>query len=668
VPAVVVKERVHPLLGYPAAVVVVLLMFGVGMVASRANSQTFDEAAHLVGGYIHWTLGQPRIHTENGYLSQAIVALPLLAIHPHLPAETSDAFVHPQIFNLGREFFYGGGGGNDFTEMLLLGRAAIGVLTAITGLAVYGWSRHLFGARGGGGMFSLLVFGMSPLVLAHGFLATSDMVVTCFFTLSLMAVWGILERVTVVRFMAAALAVAGLFLSKMSAPLILPTLVAMALMGGHRVMGWRGQSKRIALNFLLLVGLGIAVWVVIYGVYGFTFSAMKDSPRESGQGFWPMGQWAWALEKPNAALRGIAFLRAYHVFPESFLYGYAYVVQTGRTVVSFANGEYTRSGWWWFYPEVFLITTPLPVLALIFVAGVVAVVRVRRVAWESVRQAGPLLIFVGTYGMAAVLSYRGSGPRHLLPMYPAICILLGAVGWWWRMSVGGWRWWVCKVFPVAMLVWLGVENARVYPHYLSYVNEVVGGPRNGYRYLVDSSLDWGQDLPALRDYLAANVPAGHEHQVYFSYFGSAYPEAYGVHANILPSFLPRPEEARMQGVPELGPGLYCISVTMLQNLYNGEFDGAYTPAYEQAYQTMRVYLPLREQLLRDRSIVGANRELLERLPDRLRTLRLARLCGYLRKREPVAQAGYSINIYPVTAADLDRALNGPPPYVEERGR
>jgi hypothetical protein len=667
-PTAVSERRPHWLIGYPAAIVVVVLMYGLGLLASRSNSQTFDEGAHLVGGYIHWTLGQPRIHTENGYLSQAIAALPLLAIHPHLPSEMSDSFAHPQIFTLGRQFLYEEG--NDFAEMLLLGRGAIGVLAATTGMTVYGWSRKLFGARGGGaGMYSLLLFALSPVVLAHGFLATSDMAATCFFMLSLLAFWGLMERVTVVRFGLAGLALTGLFLSKMSAPLIVPTLLALAVLpasGSAAVPAtWGGFFKRVGRNLLLLVGLSVMVWVLIYATYDFTFSAMKDSPRGSDQGFYPAGQWSWALDKPNLALHVIAFARAYHLFPESFLYGYAYVVQTGREVVSFANGVDTRTGWWWFYLDVFAVTTPLPILALIVGAAGVALWRVKLETRKRWLRTAPLTIFIVTYAIAAILSYRGSGPRHLLPMIPAICILLGSVACWGGVGMTG-RWlWVGRGFAVAMLVWLGVENVMIYPHYLSYFNEAVGGPREGYRHLVDSSLDWGQDLPALAAYLSKNVPAGREGEVYFSYFGSAVPTVYGIHANVLPSFLKRSEEWGISGVPELEPGLYCISVTILQNLYNGEFDGAYTPAYEKAYVAMRKYLPLRQELLRDPGTSEGNRDLLRKLPERLRTLRLARLCAYLRKGEPMAQAGYSINIYAVTAADLDRALNGPPPYADQ---
>lgn len=51
------------------------------------------------------------------------------------------------------------------------------------------------------------------------------------------------------------------------------------------------------------------------------------------------------------------------------------------------------------------------------------------------------------------------------------------------------------------------QPTAVYPHYLAYFNELAGGPRNGYQSLVDSNLDWGQDLKELRRPTVLAVPS-----------------------------------------------------------------------------------------------------------------------------------------------------------------
>lgn len=81
-------------------------------------------------------------------------------------------------------------------------------------------------------------------------------------------------------------------------------------------------------------------------------------------------------------------------------------------------------------------------------------------------------------------------------------------------------------------IWLIFSTLAVFPHHISYFNEMVGGPANGYKYLVDSNLDWGQDLIRLKQFLAREG----EHSVILSYFGSADPHYYGILYQYLPGY------------------------------------------------------------------------------------------------------------------------------------
>ena len=64
----------------------------------------------------------------------------------------------------------------------------------------------------------------------------------------------------------------------------------------------------------------------------------------------------------------------------------------------------------------------------------------------------------------------------------------------------------------------------MYPHYLAYFNWIAGGPVNGYKHLVHSSLDWGQDLPGLKRWLNEHdLDSTGKTPVYLAYFGKAKP-------------------------------------------------------------------------------------------------------------------------------------------------
>lgn len=51
-----------------------------------------------------------------------------------------------------------------------------------------------------------------------------------------------------------------------------------------------------------------------------------------------------------------------------------------------------------------------------------------------------------------------------------------------------------KIIITGLIAYSVVSSLSVYPHHLSYFNDFVGGPNGGYRHLVGSSLNWGQDL------------------------------------------------------------------------------------------------------------------------------------------------------------------------------
>lgn len=114
---------------------------------------------------------------------------------------------------------------------------------------------------------------------------------------------------------------------------------------------------------------------------------------------------------------------------------------------------------------------------------------------------------------------------------------------------------------IALAAWYAAGTLRVHPHYLAYFNEIAGGPARGYHSLVDSSLDWGQDLKGLATWLGAR---GITH-VKLSYFGSADPAYYGIDAEMLPSTMsPRPAHVTR----EVRPGdVLVVSATNLQGVY-----------------------------------------------------------------------------------------------------
>jgi len=121
-----------------------------------------------------------------------------------------------------------------------------------------------------------------------------------------------------------------------------------------------------------------------------------------------------------------------------------------------------------------------------------------------------------------------------------------------------------KIFMVLLIIWYVLSSILIFPYYLTYFNEFIGGPNNGYKYMVDSNLDWGQDLKGLKVYMTKN----NIENIKLSYFGAGSVEYYNISYTYLLShsdFL-KPPKGYIEtcGYTE---GLLAVSATNLQGLY-----------------------------------------------------------------------------------------------------
>jgi len=146
-------------------------------------------------------------------------------------------------------------------------------------------------------------------------------------------------------------------------------------------------------------------------------------------------------------------------------------------------GQFRMTGWWYFFPVALGVKAPIAFL-LLSAAGIGWMLW-RRPGWRFwVPPAGAFVILVMC--MPAQLNI---GSRYLLPMFPLLSIVAGiAVARLFETRAGG-------AAAVALLGWLCLSSALAHPDYLAYFNEIAGShPEN---FLVDSDLDWGQDVKRL---------------------------------------------------------------------------------------------------------------------------------------------------------------------------
>jgi len=471
----------------------------------------------------------------------------------------------------------------------------------------------------------------------------------------------------------------------------------------------------------------IVTWVVIWAMFGFRYDTFAPTDGDPGKSYF--GSWDDVLaaarkplpgkteERNQAAIELVAFAGKHHLLPEAYLLNFLNSLTTTAVRSSFLNGRYGIYGFASFFPLSFLYKTPPPVFVLIWLAIVTYLLRTAyrasvenvswpKLLWSQFYATAPLWILLILYWTVSITRGINIGLRHILPTYPVMFILIGWSGVWllgrmrrlqsapaqapspietqspdaaaspastpsastgFLVARSPQLLSIMQVIVVAGLSWQVIDTALARGNYLAYFNFIAGGSDDGYRHLVDSSLDWGQELWGLKRWLdehAGELPPN----VYVSYFGSTSPSYYGLDAHWLPAFLPnetleqdrtRPKEAGLQD------GIYCISATSLQCIYNGNFSGPWRDDYEHNYRMLHNLIVnfVKNQANpaeRDAPLAAAG------LPDWNTAVRLfeyarfGRLCEYLRRREPDDTINHAIMIYRLSAAEVREALMNPP--------
>jgi hypothetical protein len=219
---------------------------------------------------------------------------------------------------------------------------------------------------------------------------------------------------------------------------------------------------------------------------------------------------------------------------------------------AFLAGQHSTQGWWYYYFFAFLIKTPVPTLLLL----IIAVVMLKKYSFRPIGKdeffliIPPAVVFIA----GSFFTHTNVGLRHVLPVYPFIFVFIGKV-----VNLKTMKPRITKAALVLLCLWYVFSSLSIYPHYLAYFNEFVGGPNNGYKYLVDSNLDWGQDLPGLQEYIVKNKI----NKISLHYFGTADPKYYG-----FGDAIPVPYGFISGRINKSTAGVIAISATALQGVFD----------------------------------------------------------------------------------------------------
>jgi hypothetical protein len=492
-----------------------------GLAFIGANSQTFDEAAHLAAGYSHLARQDFRLNAEDPPLIKELTALPLYLAY-RLPFDPDPAlWQDAEEWQIGRNFLYRSPIPHE--QLLAAGRVPNLLLGALlVGLTGW-WAYRLWGC--GAAVAATGLAALDPNLVAHASVITSDLGLALFTFLTLYLLWEYLAAPSRGRLLAVGVSLGLALATKYSA--------------------------------LLLVGIVAAV----LGLHALKPGAFPPEHGQTNQGDAPGARLARAtIPGRRILICALLTVPLFYFLHGCLMWSVGLRTQLDRpdTPVFFFGGSHAWPRAGFTFPVVFLLKTPVGTLLMLLASLVLFRAGRRWGRHEALFLLLPPVLFVAAMAAARV----SNNLRYVLPIYPFLFVAASRVAtirWPAGLSWGGPA--LLLGLPLALT---GFSSAAMAPHQLAYFNELAGGPEEGYRYLGDSNLDWGQDLHGLHSYLEREgVP-----MIYFSYFGTAPPRAYGIRYQFLPSYVALFQEPPADRMPD-NPGreLLAISVGNLQGTF-----------------------------------------------------------------------------------------------------
>jgi 4-amino-4-deoxy-L-arabinose transferase-like glycosyltransferase len=527
------------------------LLLVIAITSMRTISMTWDELAHLPAGCTYIRFHDYHLNPEHPPFIKLLAGLGALTAHPRLDTYN---WRNVDQWRYG-EIFYDDNGAD---RMLFRGRLPIVLLSVLLGLAVYCCAWELYGWKAG--CLALLLYLLNPDLLAHGQLVTTDLGLSCFLFISVYTFWRALLRLTIGRGLLTCVAIGLTLSTKFSGVLIIPMLVITGLIFAFskypvklellrkRVVLGKPVIKLSAVGGLLIAA-GVVSLVIIWGCYGFRYAISPDPLISSDL------RWGYYLEKPGVVVKAARLAKTIHLVPEAYTYGFVSVVDSAERRYSFLLGNYSWAGWWYYFIITFLIKTPLALIGLIVLGGFF--MRRYGAGWAM---ESTLLLPPAFYFAVAMANSLNIGHRHVLPIYPFLIVFASKITRAFEVP----RRKALSIVVALLLVWHVAATAYIYPHFLSYFNEITGGPGNGWKWVGDSNIDWGQDLKALGDYHRRNP----ETPLYIFILGNGNPKSYGLDdVRLLPGApLRKPLDTYTKFADVPSGAVVAVSVSFLQGM------------------------------------------------------------------------------------------------------
>jgi len=481
-----------------------VFVFIIAFLSIRDDSLTSDELVHLPAGYSYLTQKDMRLNPEHPPLIKDLAAIPLLFIRDiKFPFEIKawQENVNDQ-WEFGSYFLYRTG--NPVEKMIFWGRIPMILILVLLGFYIFLWAKELFGNKAS--LLTLFLFSFSPTFLAHGRLVTTDVGAAAGVFIATYYFIKFLKDSSRKNLIIAGIVLGLAQLAKFSVILLLPffgiLIIVWAITKSSGFKEFLKNSGRYFVSCLLIGLIALSLIWVVYQYHAWNYPPEKQAQDTKS-----------ILASDNEFLSNLTIWMADKPVLRPFAqYSLGLIMAIQRTSggdITYFLGKVSSAGWKTYFPIVYIIKEPLAFHILLVISLLYVAWLIKKPFWKKPIQRTriwlishfpefSMLVFIAIYWLTSITSNLNIGVRHLLPVFPFTVLLVSrTITLWLKPPYLKAK----KAFLCLLLLWQAFNVISIYPHFLAYFNEIVGGPDQGYIYLVDSNLDWGQDLKRLSQWV-----------------------------------------------------------------------------------------------------------------------------------------------------------------------
>jgi len=483
-------------------------LIGRSALTYRVFNDTFDESIHLRAGLEILQRGSYTIETLHPPLARLVIAAP-----PY--------FLAGLRLNEHNHLWHGGAWDRDelsyYWKTLALARAGSLIFAVLLLFFVYRWTLELYGPRAAAVACLLAV--CCPNLIAHASLATTDMAGAAATLMTAYFFWRWSHHPGLRYCLASAAGFTLAVLCKFSALFYLPPLGLLYFLMARwsswrwdgrirRAIGWKSLRAASAFSLIFLLG--------VWAAYLFDVGTIVP-PGHGYVGPAPLGP---EPSLPQFLLKAVGDKRlpAYR-----FALGVIDLLtfnEAGHR--AYLLGRFSQHGWWYYFPAAVVLKSTLPLLLLV---GMALVLYASRRYAGGPRNTSYVVLATALVLGLSMLTNVNLGVRYVLLVFPLFAILSGGIFAAADRLVARQR--VLQVVGWCLVAWHAGESVAAHPDYLGYFNQIASGREE--RFLLDSNLDWGQDLARLGRFVEEN----RIESIRLSYFGLTKPNRMGIAATKL---------------------------------------------------------------------------------------------------------------------------------------